>query len=221
MALMLILITPLYAHAAYLYTYTGNTFSEGIFGSEFTTSDFITVTFTFDPDHYPGARVAFSNGEIPFNISCADVILTVPGTDGSIFNMSWDPSTGQPLTWYIGAQNGIGTIANPELGLVTSENGDEAYHWPGPDGQFPWQQAITYARGTWTLTPIAVEPCECDLNHDGKCNMSDWLLFGQRWGATNCNTVPCACDLNADGRCNMSDWLLFGQDWERTDCPVP
>ncbi len=62
--------------------------------------------------------------------------------------------------------------------------------------------------------------CDCDLNSDGRCNMSDWLLFGQRWGATNCNTVPCACDLNDDGRCNMSDWLLFGKNWGRTDCSV-
>ncbi len=69
---------------------------------------------------------------------------------------------------------------------------------------------------------IPIDPtCECDLNADGRCNMSDWLLFGQRWGATNCNTVPCACDLNADGRCNMSDWLLFGKNWGRTDCPRP
>ncbi len=71
------------------------------------------------------------------------------------------------------------------------------------------------------FTPVyGGPPCPCDLNHDGKCNMQDWLLFGQRWGATNCNTVPCACDLNADGRCNMQDWLLFGQDWGRIDCAI-
>ncbi|MRR21118.1 hypothetical protein EG827_13140, partial [bacterium] len=60
--------------------------------------------------------------------------------------------------------------------------------------------------------------CECDLNHDGRCNMSDWVLFGQRWGANNCATVPCTCDLNNDGRCNMSDWVIFGRNWGRTDC---
>jgi hypothetical protein len=67
----------------------------------------------------------------------------------------------------------------------------------------------------------APEPCECDLNADGRCDMRDWLAFGQRWGATNCSSVPCACDLNADGRCDMRDWLLFGTDWGRTDCPLP
>jgi hypothetical protein len=29
-------------------------------------------------------------------------------------------------------------------------------------------------------------PCECDLNHDGRCDMRDWLLFGRNWGRTNC-----------------------------------
>jgi hypothetical protein len=70
------------------------------------------------------------------------------------------------------------------------------------------------------LTALVTLPCEGDLNGDGRTDMSDWLLFGQRWGATNCTSVPCACDLNADGRCDMRDWLLFGRSWSRTDCPV-
>jgi len=69
---------------------------------------------------------------------------------------------------------------------------------------------------------ITVQPypvcCQCDLNNDGKCDMIDWVLFGQRWGATNCNTVPCSCDLNGDGRCNMTDWVIFGKNWGKTDC---
>ena len=28
--------------------------------------------------------------------------------------------------------------------------------------------------------------CECDLNIDGKCDMQDWLLFGEDWGRTDC-----------------------------------
>ena len=28
--------------------------------------------------------------------------------------------------------------------------------------------------------------CECDLNHDGRCDMLDWLIFGQDWGRTDC-----------------------------------
>jgi len=33
---------------------------------------------------------------------------------------------------------------------------------------------------------IIVGPCECDINHDGRCDMQDWLLFGQDWGRTDC-----------------------------------
>ena len=29
-------------------------------------------------------------------------------------------------------------------------------------------------------------PCECDLNIDGRCDMQDWLLFGEDWGRTDC-----------------------------------
>jgi len=28
--------------------------------------------------------------------------------------------------------------------------------------------------------------CECDLNSDGKCDMQDWLIFGEDWGRTDC-----------------------------------
>jgi hypothetical protein len=41
-------------------------------------------------------------------------------------------------------------------------------------------------RGSWCM---AAEPCECDLNEDGICDMQDWLLFGQDWGRTDCPTV--------------------------------
>ena len=76
---------------------------------------------------------------------------------------------------------------------------------------------------------LCIEACECDLNHDGRCDMQDWLLFGEDWGHTDCGTPPgsgnppndCKCDLNHDGRCDMQDWLLFGEDWGRTDCPIP
>ncbi len=99
------------------------------------------------------------------------------------------------------------------------------YDWPEGGGNWITCQGFDLSRiinglTLATITNIA-PPCKCDLNSDGRCNMSDWLLFGQRWGATNCNTVPCACDLNTDGICNMIDWLLLGQGWGRNDCPRP
>jgi hypothetical protein len=69
---------------------------------------------------------------------------------------------------------------------------------------------------------LNVSPCECDLNDDGKCDMQDWLVFGQDWGRTDCNdpgVEECECDITQDGKCDMQDWLKFGEDWGRTDCP--
>ena len=64
--------------------------------------------------------------------------------------------------------------------------------------------------------------CECDMNNDGNCDMTDWLIFGGDWGRIDCNspgTENCECDLDNDGNCDMADWLRFGEDWGRTDCP--
>ena len=33
---------------------------------------------------------------------------------------------------------------------------------------------------------IVVDYCKCDLNHDGMCDMLDWLIFGEDWGRTDC-----------------------------------
>jgi len=36
-------------------------------------------------------------------------------------------------------------------------------------------------------TPVHADPhCLCDLNIDARCDMRDWLLFGQDWGRTDC-----------------------------------
>ena len=37
---------------------------------------------------------------------------------------------------------------------------------------------------------LLVDICECDLNHDGSCDMQDWLLFGEDWGRTDCPIPP-------------------------------
>ncbi len=69
---------------------------------------------------------------------------------------------------------------------------------------------------------VSSQSCACDLNTDSRCNMMDWLKFGQDWGRIDCHNwgTICECDLNDDGRCNMQDWLLFGKNWGRTDCPI-
>jgi len=98
------------------------------------------------------------------------------------------------------------------------------------DGQYLWHADW----GTDMIYKLMISlpagpPCECDLNHDGRCDMQDWLMFGEDWGRTDCGTPAgsgnepndCECDLNADGKCDMTDWLKFGEDWGRTDCPTP
>ncbi len=80
--------------------------------------------------------------------------------------------------------------------------------------------------GTETVDMGADEysfPCECDLNHDHSCNISDWPFFIEDWGRTDCNDpdVSCECDLNGDGSCNILDWPYFIEDWGRSDCPIP
>ena len=70
-----------------------------------------------------------------------------------------------------------------------------------------------------SLRGLVTEPCECDLNNDGSCNVFDWYVFIEDWGRTDCSS-DCECDLNNDGSCNVFDWFIFIEDWGRTDCPV-
>jgi len=37
-----------------------------------------------------------------------------------------------------------------------------------------------------TIDAVVILPCECDLNHDDRCDMQHWLLFGEDWGRTDC-----------------------------------
>ena len=56
------------------------------------------------------------------------------------------------------------------------------WDWGNPLDRYEVGETICI-RQIATITP---EPCECDLNHDGRCNMRDWLLFGKAWGRTDC-----------------------------------
>jgi len=96
--------------------------------------------------------------------------------------------------------------------------------YPNPEYEEIWLGLFSgnhYVREVYVIT-MCEDPCECDLNHDGQCDMQDWLIFGEDWGRTDCKDigVECECDLNDDGRCDMQDWLSFGDDWGRIDCPT-
>ncbi len=82
----------------------------------------------------------------------------------------------------------------------------------------PWSSTYDLYPGFWYF---ANDACQCNLNTDHSCNILDYQIFIQDWGATSCNDpgVVCECDLNHDGKCNILDYQLFIQDWGRTDCP--
>ncbi|MFO7715292.1 dockerin type I domain-containing protein [Desulfosarcina sp.] len=94
------------------------------------------------------------------------------------------------------------------------------YHNHGLDNSgtaVPGIMPFEMAKASWPGLPA----CECNLNGDNRCNILDYQIFIQDWGATSCNdpNVVCECDLNNDGSCNILDYQIFTQDWGRTDCP--
>ena len=87
---------------------------------------------------------------------------------------------------------------NPKTGAVVDS-------WPAPgtypggltfDGRYLWVSDFISDR--IYRMDIADEPCECDLNHDGRCDMQDWLLFGEDWGRTDCTSQPPFCELDQE-----------------------
>ena len=51
-----------------------------------------------------------------------------------------------------------------------------------------WLSAATFASHLRGRTVCHPQPhsCACDLNDDGRCDMRDWLKFGEDWGRTDC-----------------------------------
>ena len=87
---------------------------------------------------------------------------------------------------------------NPNTGAVVDS-------WPAPgtypaglafDGRYLWVSDFSSER--IYRMDIANDPCECDLNHDGRCDMQDWLLFGEDWGRTDCPPQPPFCELDQE-----------------------
>jgi hypothetical protein len=154
-----------------------------------------------------------------------------------------DPLTG---TLPAGANVNIAVIINEEADFLSAGSYSDTITFKN----------ITNSRGNTTrLVNLKVSDaldalCECDLNHDRRCDMQDWLLFLEDWGRADCNDLgnseglkkasgsggnrvfirdaftsisssPCECDLNRDGTCDTQDLLLFIEDRGRTDCPTP
>jgi hypothetical protein len=167
----------------------------------------VTLSATIDDTRYNN-----TNGTEPTqNITASEYYLDVP---------PWDhPDEASSMSASDGSFDSPVESAEATIDTTGLSEGQHMVFIRGKDGADNWgafSAIFLYISGT-------IEDCECDLTHDGRCDMQDWLLFGQDWGRTDCNDPgvdPCECDLTRDGRCDMQDWLLFGEDWGRTDCPV-
>jgi len=194
---------------------------------------------------YSGTQCAGTHiaGNYP---SSTDSVLTSPTIDLSVFNPG-DPINLTFMHWYnygddygeviiqqydevtktwtwsgaistIGGTSG-GWTKHPDIDISTYTGKKIRigfYHHADGYDQYPG----------WYIDHIRItgfpHMCECDLNQDTRCDMQDWLFFGEDWGRTDCNDpeVDCECDLNHDGSCDMLDWLRFGEDWGMTDCLI-
>jgi PKD repeat protein len=129
-----------------------------------------------------------------------------------------------------GSSDPDGTIVTYEwyFGDGTFGDGPTPSHAYPFSGNFNVTLTVTDDKGKTdsdsTLAIIQPPPCECDLNNDGSCDVSDWLLFSPDWGRTDCNesgVEPCECEMNDVGSCDFTDLVLFFWDWGRDDCPAP
>lgn len=142
-----------------------------------------------------------------FNENLTIGTLSIPGDNASEFDIQNDNCSGAILAPH--ETRTFEVLFDPDSLGSKSANITVPFTSPSVNS---WEAA---------LSALVTEICLCDINHDGGCDMRDWLLFGDDWGRTDCTPEnPCTCDLNQDGRCDMIDWSLFGQSWGRTDCPV-
>ncbi len=73
-------------------------------------------------------------------------------------------------------------------------------------------QNIVEAKGFVRVNPVAPY---WDINEDGQCNISDFVMMGNKWQMTG--SVPWAReDLNSDGIVNVSDFVILGNHWQET-----
>jgi hypothetical protein len=77
------------------------------------------------------------------------------------------------------------------------------------DGTDAIISGVTLVDGEVTLNPCGNDP---DVNDDGKVNVLDMILVGQRWGQTgDPGWIP--EDINCDGIINILDMISIGQHW--------
>jgi hypothetical protein len=157
-----------------------------------------------------------STAEMTFDFDIESVTFVYGGNIGSILVEARDAG-GAVVDDFYQANTYGGQPAGPQ---TLSGAGIRSLYWDDPGNSFA-------ALDNLCILAKPTDLCECDLNHDGKCNILDYQAFIQDWGRTNCGTPAgtgnppndCECDLNLEGKCNILDYQIFIQDWGRTDCP--
>ena len=76
---------------------------------------------------------------------------------------------------------------------------------------------LVWDQGNWDESNWDVA-CKGDLDLDGKVDGSDFLLFRDDWGRTDCSSAGCVGDLDGDGKVDGSDFLIFRDNWGNV-CP--
>jgi len=122
----------------------------------------------------PQIAVYNANGTLDaFSVQPAGTVI-MGGANGGLF---FDVAPGTPV--YVAPDGTEVEVLSFVINSMSSTADEVSYKLIGPDG-------MTDTTAQLILKVTRPDVCECDLNNDGSCNMTDWLLFGQDWGRTNC-----------------------------------
>jgi len=82
--------------------------------------------------------------------------------------------------------------------------------------------AIDFAILQDARVPI-IQPCPCDLNHDGLVDDTDFVAFTDAYNVYDCSdpSMPLTCpsDFNVDSTVDDSDYVIFFVSYEQLLCP--
>ena len=125
------------------------------------------------------------------NYWCPDVAARGGGGIVAIFQ----EEVGEPDPLWTSRREYSGSWSTPEqfneIDVVTGSQVEVEYVPPLPGNDYAhgayWKSWAP--NGAWfdrSDGGSPVDPCECDLDNDGDCDMSDYFFFGEDWGRTDC-----------------------------------
>jgi phospholipase/lecithinase/hemolysin len=115
-------------------------------------------------------------------------------------------------------------IANPTAYKFDNVTGEWILRPAGDTSRYLFWDGVhptTQAHSILAQDVISELRCPCDVNHDGKCNLKDDVLFS---GALlkfllSKGTNYSGCDLNGDGKCDQIDINLYRNSMKSGYCP--